>query len=296
MKKLLVLILLLTPFTAQAQIFNPPTVLVDSFVNPCSYSPPFNGDTVAAAYSLRKVNPTYTGYAVRVRRESDNTTQDIGFSTCDFDSSALATFCASTTCRATIWYEQTGGYNATQSDTSKQPAVYDNCENGESCIFFDRGRGDHMDATLSQGLTGATMAGVVLYYSTNASRYVASTGNGSTSGVNLSADNGTTCRAIRVNGANYEDATKSSCFTNDTFFALAGHFTDNLSQVRKNNVAGTDATDALSIPSTTQITLGDYGGASHHGHIAEMIYFRGRISDVHYTTLYNNQAAYWNIP
>ena len=33
----------------------------------------------AVAYSLRKIKSTYNGYAIRVRRASDNTSQDIGF-------------------------------------------------------------------------------------------------------------------------------------------------------------------------------------------------------------------------
>ena len=33
----------------------------------------------AAAYSLRLLDSTYTGSAIRVRRSSDNTEQDIGF-------------------------------------------------------------------------------------------------------------------------------------------------------------------------------------------------------------------------
>jgi len=35
----------------------------------------------AAAYSLRKLRADYSGSAVRVRRSSDNTEQDIGFTT-----------------------------------------------------------------------------------------------------------------------------------------------------------------------------------------------------------------------
>ena len=33
----------------------------------------------AAAYSVRKLRNAYTGSAIRVRRSSDNTEQDIGF-------------------------------------------------------------------------------------------------------------------------------------------------------------------------------------------------------------------------
>ena len=47
----------------------------------------------AAAYSLRKLRAAYSGSAVRVRRSSDNTEQDIGFdANGDLDSTALLAF------------------------------------------------------------------------------------------------------------------------------------------------------------------------------------------------------------
>ena len=51
----------------------------------------YNGASVA--YSLRKLRTSYTGPAIRVRRSSDNTSQDIGFNTDGtLDTNALTTF------------------------------------------------------------------------------------------------------------------------------------------------------------------------------------------------------------
>jgi hypothetical protein len=44
------------------------------------------------SYSLRKICTSYTGKAVKVRRSSDNTTQDIGFVGSDLDVASLRTF------------------------------------------------------------------------------------------------------------------------------------------------------------------------------------------------------------
>jgi hypothetical protein len=47
----------------------------------------------SAAYSVRLLSSNYTGKALQVRRSSDNTTQDIGFTASgDLDNSALLTF------------------------------------------------------------------------------------------------------------------------------------------------------------------------------------------------------------
>jgi len=46
----------------------------------------------AAAYSLRKINGSYSGPAIRVRRSSDSTEQDIGFLNGELDKIALTAF------------------------------------------------------------------------------------------------------------------------------------------------------------------------------------------------------------
>jgi hypothetical protein len=88
---------------------------------------------VIAAYSLRKIYGTYTGYAVNVKRLSDNTTLDIGFnSDNELDTVALNTFCTGTSGIINTWYDQSGySYNAVVSassfvPTQPGPLIYDN--------------------------------------------------------------------------------------------------------------------------------------------------------------------------
>jgi len=78
----------------------------------------------AAAYSLRLLDSTYSGSAVRVRRASDNTEQDIGFSNNELDTSSLETFCSGTDGFVTTWYDQSGNANnATQTTASNQNQI-----------------------------------------------------------------------------------------------------------------------------------------------------------------------------
>jgi len=81
----------------------------------------------ASAYSLRKLDRDYAGYAIRVRRASDNTEQDIGFdSNGDLDTTALATFCSGTDGFVRVWYDQSSnGNDVTQTTSGKQPKIYD---------------------------------------------------------------------------------------------------------------------------------------------------------------------------
>jgi hypothetical protein len=78
----------------------------------------------AVAYSLRKLRTAYTGSAIRVRRSSDNTEQDIGFVGGDLDTASLLTFCGTGNGFVTTWYDQSGnGNNATQTTAGNQPQI-----------------------------------------------------------------------------------------------------------------------------------------------------------------------------
>jgi hypothetical protein len=80
----------------------------------------------AAAYSLRLLRSGYTGNAIRVRRASDNTEQNIGFVNNVLDTASLTSFCSGTNGFVTTWYDQSGnGRDATQSTGASQPKIYD---------------------------------------------------------------------------------------------------------------------------------------------------------------------------
>jgi hypothetical protein len=79
----------------------------------------------AAAYSVRKLIAAYSGSAIKVRRSSDNTEQNIGFTALgNLDESALTTFCSGTDGFVTTWYDQSGNAkNATQTTAANQPKI-----------------------------------------------------------------------------------------------------------------------------------------------------------------------------
>ena len=78
----------------------------------------------AAAYSLRKLRTAYTGNAIRVRRASDNTEQNIGFVNNELDTASLTSFCSGTNGFVTTWYDQSGNNrNMTQSTAANQPQI-----------------------------------------------------------------------------------------------------------------------------------------------------------------------------
>lgn len=78
----------------------------------------------AAAYSLRKLSTNYNGSAIRIRRSSDNTETDIGFSGTLLSTAAITSFCGTGSAFVTTWYDQSGnGKNAIQATAASQPRI-----------------------------------------------------------------------------------------------------------------------------------------------------------------------------
>jgi len=79
----------------------------------------------AAAYSLRKLRGSYNGSAIKVRRDSDQALQDIGFlANGELDTTTLESFCSGTDGFVHTWYDQSGnGNDATQTTAANQPQI-----------------------------------------------------------------------------------------------------------------------------------------------------------------------------
>jgi hypothetical protein len=100
----------------------------------------------AAAYSLRKLSGSYTGNAIRVRRSSDNTEQNIGFdANGNLNTVALLSFVGSGNGFVTTWYDQSGNNkNVTQSTANSQPQIVSSgsiiLKNNKPAIDFSTGQ------------------------------------------------------------------------------------------------------------------------------------------------------------
>ena len=161
-----------------------------------------------AAYSVRKLDKDYTGSCMRIRRSSDEATQDIGFTSGgDLDTAAIASFVGDAYGYVTAWYDQSGnGNNATQSTSSAQPMIYDRLaaavvtENGKPIITSSSGRGlvtslSHADRKIFT-VNKAASGQVLLSSTDNQFWMLATSSSGSVSG-QFSID------AARLNASTY---------------------------------------------------------------------------------------------
>jgi len=222
----------------------------------------------AAAYSLRKLRSAYTGSAIRVRRSSDNTEQNIGFTALgNLDESALTTFCTGALGFVTTWYDQSGNSrNATQTTAANQPLIFFGgsviLEGGKPTLQFDGSKRLFNTAiNISQPITRLT---------------VGKSTNTSLAGVFVDS-NTTTTRNVLYNGAasvdnngkfvaNYDNVLTGVTLTTNSnrnlFYELqnSGNMAFSINgNTEGTNTNNTNGLNGLSIGDIRNLVVGNYG-------------------------------------
>lgn len=206
----------------------------------------------AAAYSLRKLRNAYTGAAIKVRRSSDNTEQDIGFVDNELDTISLLSFAGSDDVFVHTWYDQslTGANTVTQGSASNQPKIVNSgvveLKNGKPTINKDG---------LLKGFNGSALS---LYNSYGFSNFsvatnnevsvggiLISTANVNTEGFNIFSDTRTPQeRHIIIqqppNPTGIADLSKQYFAGNQVLLSSFCDLSGNLSAFDNSNVGGTD--------------------------------------------------------
>lgn len=138
MRKLIIAILLLISFGSQAQIINASAPYrVTAIATPLLPIDSLIASTPQSVYSMQKLVYAYAGNCLKVKRSSDNTELDIGWSGNYVDTSAIKSFISSDNATVTIWYDQTAnGRNLTPVTNAPKIAtagalIY---QSGDLCI------------------------------------------------------------------------------------------------------------------------------------------------------------------
>lgn len=108
------------------------------------------------AYGLIRLRSTYTGYCVRLRRASDDTTQDFGFRGNLLDTDAIEAWSANTSAYLARVYDQSGsGVYMEQTTAGYQPMLVQSSQvlrrNGKPFAYFD-GSNDRLGAVFTDAL------------------------------------------------------------------------------------------------------------------------------------------------
>lgn len=167
-------------------------------VTPTTSSPapsaPLLDDTPGAltALSTRLLSSTYAGPALRVRRASDSTEQDIGFTSDVLDTAALTAFVGAGDGHVVTWYDQSGNTrDLTQATPAAQPRIVIGgtvqTRDGNPVAVFD-GTDDHLTGADFMYDAGAATAALITHIDPSASATrVYSEGNSATATAQYSA-------------------------------------------------------------------------------------------------------------
>ena len=266
-----------------------------------------DGLSAAAAYSTRRLRSAYTGPLLRVRRATDDATQDIGTTIAGgLDVTALTSFCGSASCFVSTWYDQSGnGRNASQATASLQPRLVNagtlEAENGLPAPYFTGaasaslktanvtlGFSSNTVVAVSRNIgTPATTGGIIAsgfggwgfyYYST-----IGYTLDGSGAGSTNSANTGPTSNFVQVSGI-YASAstTNSSIYMNG---ALIENYTG----------TGVPVGNGSSPIELGGRTVGGFTTRVFTGRISEAIIFTGALTGTDRQALERNQGAWFGI-
>ena len=250
---------------------------------------------VAVCYSVRRIVDKYSGYCLQVRRSSDNTTQNIGFTTNgNLDTTALKSFVGSGNGYVTIWYDQSGyGRNATQSTTTAQPTIVNSGtvqrSNGQPSILFN-GTSQTMASTAFGLINQPFTRNIVV--SSNAGNYgthiLNSVGANPNTALYFPASDSVTLYAGISYGPKQNLSTATPTVLSEEYNASNSYITKNGTSSTNFN-PGTNGVNGIQIAS--------YNGSGYYAKVAisEITIFPQALSTSDRQTLENNQNRYYKI-
>lgn len=248
---------------------------------------------VAAAYSLRKLRSAYAGSAVRVRRSSDSTEQDIGFDgSGEFDSATFSSFVSGGTGYVKTWYDQSGnGRDTTQATTGSQPSISLNAVNGKPALSAD-GTNDYLESASFSAIAHPNFHFAV--WKTNnagANQFVVDLASGAT--YDRSAAFVRSNQLVHSSGYFVNlGITRNAGFTSDTnWYIWTNYYLTTSSVTRRNGVAGN--VEAVGDQGATAIKLFVRGNASEFfgGLFAEFIFMSALPTSTDHNTIGADMAT-----
>ena len=261
--------------------------------------------SAAAAYGLRRLRSGYTGPAINVRRSSDNTTQDIGFTSgALLDTTALLAFVGSGNGYIAIWYDQgPNAAHASQSTAGSQPMIVSAgavvLQNSVPTLKFYNGGISVLKATLNAFSAGYALNAVVA--NTGSQAYAAIADKTTTGGVAAPwmffGQSGAWDRWYIGNGSSQNNTafsvtdTALSIITHECLQStLAASLFNNGSQI-------ISQTYYAYADSTNQITIGARGDNATwlDGPLPELTLFSAPLTTTDRHTLERNQGTYFGV-
>lgn len=245
-----------------------------------------------AAYSLSKVRTAYSGYAVRVRRSSDDTEQDIGFlSSGEFDTTSLKTFVGANNGFVTIWYDQSGNTrDIAQATSGNQPKVITSGvverAGTKPTVLFTAASSNYLsggDILDFIGLNMNVFTVAKLGSAASGSIYAKSLAGAVANRYYLIKDGGNLDSRIQDNASVIRTAAVSYSNTDLSLFETYINKNTDSNQLKKNNsqiAVATGAIDNADMNSAYTFIVGGYNSAAGGLPPFAGLYLDGRVSEI----------------
>jgi len=269
------------------------------------------------AHSLRRLSSTYTGKLCRIRRNSDNTESDIGYTLDNgLDIPTLTTFLGGATGYVVKLYDQTGnGHDAVQTMAANQPLLSLIEPNGLPAMVFTKTSAVTLQVTLT-GTKPSAFSVLCSYLTTNVNLNSQAACGSAISGLNLTmwglilqtyfGDNVQTGKVQTVVGdsslgTNFSATSPINAMSNNIYKPISIRFQNGVLPLSMHvgGVAQTLAiggTGSTSGGATGNFYIGKgYPGTELDGKILESIVYSSYISDTDMTKLETNTKSYYGI-
>ncbi|WP_162127474.1 LamG-like jellyroll fold domain-containing protein [Flavobacterium phycosphaerae] len=267
------------------------------------------------AYSLRKLSSAYTGNAILVRRSSDNTTQNIGFTPAGLlDETTLLAFVGSGNGFVQTWYDQSGfNRHVTQSTLASQPRIVNagviERQNGVPSVYFTGSSFLTHTSFPTTGFTGFTANIVARWTTTGTSQATIQTlldnNHNATQGFDIQDRPDLSGRpltfgiAANPSGAGVQDNFLSGNGTTRIFTFVANSTT--VSGFKEGTALPTASISGTNYTLQNRFVIGAWfnGGTVSRfttGHLGEVLVFPSALSIANRQALECNQSAYFSIP
>lgn len=244
------------------------------------------GTTAIRAYSLRKVRSAYAGSAIKIRRSSDNATQDIGFDgSGNLDTAAISSFVGANSAFIDTWYDQsTTADHAVQATTGNQPRIVDtgtlDTLNSLPVIRFGVSASVALDSAASATIAEAVGLVAITTVLTFGDYLGALYGSGAGQAFLLG------------------DSGAANWYTGAGFTTVHSNNGGTAACVMNSALQQVDGFGSGASATTIQLGYGETGqpGRQWTGWIGEMLIFAAQLSAGDRTVAYTNQKAYWGTP
>lgn len=258
----------------------------------------------AAAFSVRRLRSGHTGPLLRVRRSTDNATQDVASTIGgDLDAATLASFCGAATCMVATWYDQSvHGRHAVQLTPAYQPRILSggtmDTEGGRPAVR-SAAVGQFLDAGVIPGQTvDGTFNAVARCADTSVSRHVMGDRdiNISRGRIIRALAGGTSYFAANIAGA--QVGMPGVTGVQSVITAVSSGSAAMVGAL--DGVTTTGSTNSYYLQSTAGLWIGGGGSGQSStgdwiGTISEVMVFSAALSTSARQTLERNQGSYYGI-